>query len=112
MAGFLLNIVSHTTSLTLENGPLLEHLAHLGVLLMLFTVGLKLRLKNVLRPEVVGGGLLHLGLISLLSAPLLFGHSRPAWRRPWQIRHTLLPFHVPDRCRLRLVSQSPVHRLR
>ena len=81
MAGFLLNIVSHTTSLTLENGPLLEHLAHLGVLLMLFTVGLKLRLKNVLRPEVVGGGLLHLGLISLLSAPLLFGLVGQDWQQ-------------------------------
>jgi glutathione-regulated potassium-efflux system ancillary protein KefC len=42
----------------------LRHLAELGVWLLLFTVGLKLRLQNLLRPEVIGVGALHLVISS------------------------------------------------
>ncbi|MCP5423935.1 MAG: cation:proton antiporter [Gammaproteobacteria bacterium] len=61
VAGFGLN------SFGLQGGQALEHIAHLGVLLLLFAVGLKLRLNNILRPEVWGTALLHL----LVSAGLL-----------------------------------------
>ncbi len=43
----------------------LEHIAHIGVLLLLFAVGLKLRLKSLLRPEVIFGGSLHMLLFVL-----------------------------------------------
>ena len=49
-----------------ESGPALSEIAHLGVLLLLFTVGLKLRIRNVLQPEVWGVALLHLGISTLL----------------------------------------------
>ena len=64
-AGFMLN------GLGQQGGQLLDHVAHSGVLLLLFGVGLKLRWKSVIRPEVWGGGLLHLAVIgALLGAAL------------------------------------------
>lgn len=56
VAGFALNAVG------VEGGEPVEVIAHYGVLLLLFTVGLKVRLKNFVRPEVWGTGLIHLGL--------------------------------------------------
>ncbi|KFX69042.1 sodium:proton exchanger [Pseudomonas taeanensis MS-3] len=59
----------------LDIGPLdslvLEHIAHLGVLLLMFTVGLKLKLGNLIRREVIGGGLLHFAISSLLLLPAI-----------------------------------------
>ena len=57
-AGFVLNY------LNLQQTELLNIMAHTGVLLLLFSVGLKLRLKNLLRTEVFAGSLLHLVLMS------------------------------------------------
>jgi predicted Kef-type K+ transport protein len=48
-------------------------LSEIGVILLLFTVGLKLRLKTVLRPEVWGTGLAHLALTGLVVGALLLG---------------------------------------
>jgi predicted Kef-type K+ transport protein len=56
-AGFLLNAFG------IEQAPLLDNIAHLGVLLLLFTVGLKLRFKNLLRPEVWGVGSLQFVIV-------------------------------------------------
>jgi predicted Kef-type K+ transport protein len=47
------------------------HIAHLGVLLLLFTVGLKLKIGQIAQPAVVGGGLLHGVVVVALFAPLL-----------------------------------------
>lgn len=58
-AGFALNIWGPMLGMPAETGPILEHVAHLGVLLLLFTVGLKLKIKNLVEPVVVGGALLH-----------------------------------------------------
>lgn len=49
----------------------LEHIAHLGILLLLFSVGLKLRLGDLVRKEVLGVGGLHL-LLTGLGLTLLF----------------------------------------
>lgn len=54
-----------------EGGPALEHVAHLGVLLLLFSVGLKLRLATLVRREVLVGGLGHLMLVSAAGALVL-----------------------------------------
>jgi predicted Kef-type K+ transport protein len=63
-AGFLLSAQGY------ETNPLLEQVAHAGVLLLLFGVGLKLRLKSLFRLEVLAGSLLHMfiviGLLLLL----------------------------------------------
>ena len=45
-----------------ESTDTLHEIGHLGVLFLLFTVGLHLRLKSILRPEVLGAGGIHLAL--------------------------------------------------
>ena len=47
LAGFLLN------SFGVEGGGTLEKIADAGVTLLLFTIGLKLKLKSLAKPEVV-----------------------------------------------------------
>jgi len=47
-------------------GEVLEHVAHLGVLLLLFTVGLKLNLRQLGQSAVLGGGLMHFALSALI----------------------------------------------
>ncbi len=51
----------------------LRELANVGVQLMLFSIGLKLDLKSVLRPQVWGVTVLHLGATTVLLAGLLLG---------------------------------------
>ncbi len=59
-AGFGLNWFAQKFGLLPEfTGDVLHYLAHLGVLLLLFTVGLKLRLRQIVQPHVLGGSLLH-----------------------------------------------------
>jgi predicted Kef-type K+ transport protein len=65
LAGFALQ------SLGVESGVRLEQLAHFGVLLLLFTVGLKLRLKSLLMPAAWGSGLLHLAITAVLLGAVL-----------------------------------------
>lgn len=64
-AGFGLNAMGY------ESNEVLSHAAHLGVLLLLFTVGLKVRIKNFVRPEVWAGGLAHLAITALLFGAAL-----------------------------------------
>ncbi|NNF96451.1 MAG: cation:proton antiporter [Halobacteria archaeon] len=54
----------------LETDPVLDHVAHAGVLLLLFSVGLKLRLSSLIRAEVLAGSVLHMALIGLFMAAL------------------------------------------
>ena len=71
-AGFALSATDKLIDLPLQNGKVLEHIAHLGVLLLLFTVGLKLKLKSLVRPEVIGGGLLHFVITTGIFTPALW----------------------------------------
>ncbi|MEE4637570.1 MAG: cation:proton antiporter family protein [Wenzhouxiangella sp.] len=50
-------------------GDVLNHVAHLGVLLLLFTVGLKLKWRQLVRPEVLGGSVLHFAITVAVFAP-------------------------------------------
>ena len=71
-AGFALAAFDNQLGITRQDSEILAHLAHLGVLLLLFTVGLKLKPSNLARPEVVGGSLLHFALSSVLMlAPIV-----------------------------------------
>jgi predicted Kef-type K+ transport protein len=66
IAGFILATQGH------ESNPVLEQVAHAGVLVLMFSVGLKLKFKNLFHLEVLGVSLLHMLFISLLfSAALL-----------------------------------------
>ncbi len=73
--GFVLNYMGFTS------GETLQKLADLGITLLLFTVGLKLNLKVLIRPQVWSVTLLHISLtilifgfaiyaLALMSAPL------------------------------------------
>jgi len=76
--GFVLNYLGFTS------GETLQKLADLGITLLLFTVGLKLNLKVLIRPQVWSVTLLHISLtliifgsviyaLALMSAPLFSG---------------------------------------
>ncbi len=65
VAGFVLSAFG------VSGGEMLAKLAHAGVLLLLFTVGLKLRWKSLVRPEVWGGALFHMVLVAVLIGPVL-----------------------------------------
>jgi predicted Kef-type K+ transport protein len=58
-------------ALGMERTPMLEDLAHAGVLLLLFAVGLKLRIKTLLRYEVWGTALAHLAITGVLGVAIL-----------------------------------------
>ncbi|HLR32643.1 MAG TPA: cation:proton antiporter family protein, partial [Fodinibius sp.] len=53
-----------------EAGAALNEVAHLGVLFLLFTVGLHLRLKNITRIEVLGTGGIHLLITAGIFVPI------------------------------------------
>ena len=69
VAGFALSFKGYETS------RLLEGVSHAGVLLLLFGVGLKLRLKSMLRIEVLAGSLIHLAVTAGVFMLLLFRFS-------------------------------------
>ena len=64
VAGFGLSAIGF------EADAILDHIAHAGVLLLLFSVGLKLRLSSLIRTEVLAGSVLHMALIGLFTTVL------------------------------------------
>lgn len=68
-AGFSIAASAKYLGLSVDSSGALQHIAHLGVLLLLFTVGLKLKVKSLARPEVLGGGLLHFIISSAALTP-------------------------------------------
>jgi predicted Kef-type K+ transport protein len=73
-AGFTLH------ALGIEGTPVLDKFADLGVTLLLFTIGLKLRLRSLLAPEVLVTASLHITIVvaivtGLLITPTLMGLS-------------------------------------
>jgi predicted Kef-type K+ transport protein len=67
VAGFLLNMGGA------QGGPFLNEIADLGVTLLLFTIGLKLNFRQLLRTEVWGVASTHMLLIVLVNALLIIG---------------------------------------
>ena len=55
-----------------ECGALIVELADVGVLLLLFTIGLKLKLRNLIRPEVWAGASIHMLIIVILFGTGIF----------------------------------------
>ena len=66
-AGFVLN------GLGIEGGTTLARVADVGVTLLLFTIGLKLKLKSLARPEVLGGAAIHMGATVILLGAGIWG---------------------------------------
>ncbi len=80
LVGFLLaGFVLH--ALGVEGGQVLREMANLGVLLLLFSIGLKLRLRNLLAPEIWGTAVFHMALVVLLASGFLLlpGLAGLAW---------------------------------
>lgn len=69
MAGYILNAAG------VEANDTLKHLADIGIELLLFTVGLKLKPSSLLRREVLSVGSLHLLIVTLVSALVFFGFN-------------------------------------
>jgi len=68
-AGFAINIFGPPLGLPGYTTETLDHVAHLGVLMLLFTVGLKLKLEQIAQPQVVGGALLHFAISVAVFLP-------------------------------------------
>lgn len=68
-AGFVLQALGK------EGGEALTTISDLGVTLLLFSIGLKLRLKNLIRPEIWCGTSLHTILVVVVFAPIVYGVS-------------------------------------
>ena len=66
-AGFLLN------GLGIEGGATLAKVADIGVTLLLFSIGLKLKLKSLARPEVLGGATIHMATTVILLGAGIWG---------------------------------------
>lgn len=67
-AGFGLNALGAQLGLPEFTGDILYHVAHLGVLMLLFTVGLKLKLGQLVKPHVIGTGLAHFAITVAIFA--------------------------------------------
>ena len=75
VAGFVLR------GLGVEKDLLIEELAHAGVLLLLFSVGLKVRLKNIVQAEVWAGASIHLVVTVAVIGLGLLGAFALDWTR-------------------------------
>lgn len=60
-----------------EPGEMLPEIAHLGVLFLLFTVGLHIRIKNLIRYDVLGVGGIHLLISVAIFTPLTLYYGLP-----------------------------------
>lgn len=70
VAGFVLN------ALGVESSETLEKIADVGVTLLLFTIGLKLKLKNLARPEVWAGATIHMVITCAVFGAGIFALGR------------------------------------
>jgi predicted Kef-type K+ transport protein len=66
ITGFILNYLG------ISSGEMLQQLADLGITLLLFTVGLKLNLKVLIKPHVWSVTLLHIAIIITLFGAAIF----------------------------------------
>ena len=65
-AGFALNLLGF------ESGPLLAQFADLGVTLLLFSIGLKLKIETLLKPEVWAGASFHMAVTVVVFGLVIF----------------------------------------
>ncbi len=55
----------------MESGPLLDGIADLGITLMLFTIGLKISLKSLRAPEILGVATIHMSVTIIVATLFL-----------------------------------------
>lgn len=79
-AGFFIAGVTPLLPIADPQTQTLSHIAHAGVLLLLFSVGLKLDVKQIVKPEIAGTGLAHMLFSVAVYGPVIhyfFG-------KPWE----------------------------
>ena len=79
VAGFAINAMGPALGMPTTTGPILDYLANLGVLLLLFSVGLKLKLKQIVEPHVVGSALLHFAISIAIFTPITWFLFTSSW---------------------------------
>lgn len=79
VAGFAIHATGPALGLPDYATPVLDHLSHLGVLLLLFAVGLKLRLGQLAQPQVFGGALIHSAITTTVFSAGLVVFLRLDW---------------------------------
>jgi glutathione-regulated potassium-efflux system ancillary protein KefC len=57
----------------MQSGPLLEGLANLGITLMLFTIGLKISLKTLSTPQILGVATAHMAITFAIATLFVMG---------------------------------------
>lgn len=67
VAGFVLQALGK------QGGETLRSVSDIGVTLLLFSIGLKLKVRDLARPEIWASTTLHAGFVILLFAPVLYG---------------------------------------
>jgi len=78
-AGFVITLNAAELQLPQDGKSIIDHIAHLGVLLLLFTVGLKLNIRSLGKPEVLGGSVLHFVVSAVLYAPIIYLSFETNW---------------------------------
>lgn len=81
VAGFVLQAMGQ------KGGEGLQAIADLGVTLLLFSIGLKLQPRTLVRGEILGGASIHALLVLVLFGPVMFGISAllgPAFGLEWK----------------------------
>lgn len=68
-AGFILNIIG------VKGGDFINAMADLGITLLLFTIGLKLKLRSLSKPEVYGVASIHIVLVTVVTAGIILALS-------------------------------------
>jgi len=69
IAGFVLH------SFGIRGGEVLDTIADLGVMLLLFTIGLKLKIRSLLRPEIWAGASIHMTITVIIFGAALYAVS-------------------------------------
>lgn len=65
-AGFIISAFTSELNLNHSHLYVLDHISHLGILLLLFTIGLKLKLNTIIQSAVVGTAITHFFVITCL----------------------------------------------
>jgi len=68
-AGFVLNAFG------VEKTEILQQLADTGIILLLFSIGLKVKIKNLMAPQVWGTASLHMIITVVLFGAVIYGLS-------------------------------------
>lgn len=70
-AGFFIAAATPLLPIADPQTDTLSHIAHAGVLLLLFSVGLKLDVKQIVKPEIAGTGIAHMLFSVIIYAPII-----------------------------------------